>query len=74
MNSNKSVENSHLSQTPVKTGINVPVGHLIVNPKWRNSDLTTTLQSIIKNFSIALTNLVDIIDIMIRHRALSLST
>ena len=49
MNSNKSVENSHLSQTPVKTGIHVPVGHLIVNPKWRNSDLTTTLQSIIYN-------------------------
>ncbi|XP_052068236.1 Fanconi anemia core complex-associated protein 24-like [Mytilus californianus] len=39
---------SHLTQTPIKTGINVPIGHLIVNPKWKNSDLSTTLQSSIQ--------------------------
>lgn len=48
MNSHRSGRNQRLSITPVKSGINVPVGHLIVNPKWRSSDLSTSLQSSIQ--------------------------
>lgn len=46
----------NLSQA-VKSGLRVPVGHIIVSGRWRSTELVVDLQS--KNYSAILKEIVD---------------